>query len=125
MTDQRTLKKIISDQREAIAILENAVGLADKFKETMRANWKTEVAELTAKLVDAVSDADKRIGIHKQEAQKLEALNALNKKCIEALEQEHTEIRLEKQKLEDLVEVLTDKSERWRKLQHETREVLL
>jgi hypothetical protein len=38
--------------------------------------WLTlnsQVKELTEKLVEALSDADKRIGIHKQEAQKLEA----------------------------------------------------
>lgn len=46
MTDQRTLKKIIKDQREAIAILENAVKLADEFKKEMRKNWKAEIAEI-------------------------------------------------------------------------------
>ena len=50
MTDQRTLKKIIKEQREAIAILENAVRLVDEFKEKMRENWKVEVAELEAKI---------------------------------------------------------------------------
>ena len=48
MTDQRALKNIINEQREQIKIL-------------------------TAKLVEALSDADKRIGIHKQEIQNLEA----------------------------------------------------
>ena len=42
MTDQRALKTIINQQRE-------------------------QIKELTAKLVEALSDADKRIGIHKQE----------------------------------------------------------
>jgi hypothetical protein len=50
MTDQRTLKKIIKEQREAITILENAVRLADEFKEKMRENWKVEVAKLEAKI---------------------------------------------------------------------------
>jgi hypothetical protein len=50
MTDQRTLKKIISEQREAIAILENAVKLADEFKQKMRENWKVEVTEYEAKI---------------------------------------------------------------------------
>lgn len=46
MTDQRTLKKIVKDQREAIAALENSVRLADEFKQKMRENWKAEIHSL-------------------------------------------------------------------------------
>jgi uncharacterized protein YigA (DUF484 family) len=64
-----------------------------------------QVKELTEKLVEALSDADKRIGIHKQEAQKLEveleqanahveSLQGIVKWRAEELEQAKQEVKL-------------------------------
>jgi hypothetical protein len=51
-----------------------------------------QVKELTEKLVEALSDADKRIGIHKQEAQKLEVENEMMNRDNIAFEKRNIEL---------------------------------
>jgi hypothetical protein len=87
MTDQRALKNIINQQRE-------------------------QIKELTAKLVEALSDADKRIGIHKIEYEKLVVeLNfykEANRELIDFKRQIMTEVHTPLAKIAEANRILKD-----------------